>query len=42
MKQIANVVDKIMTDVECKVADQVETFNEAKFKLMNILDKPMV
>ena len=31
-----------MTDVECKASDHVENFNEAKFKLMNFLDKPMV
>ena len=42
MKHIANAVEKMMTDVECKVADQVENFNEAKFNLMNFLDKPMV
>ena len=42
MKQINNAVEETMTDVEGKVADQVEIFSEAKFKLLNVLDQPMV
>ena len=39
IQQIANAVDEAITDVECKVADQLTKFNEAKFHLINFLDK---
>lgn len=39
IQQIANAVNEAMTDVECKVADQLAKFNEAKFDLINFLEK---